>query len=102
MCVHSLQPLLSVLRAKQTLDRLDAGSRVVCDLDEAHFAIRSYHIANRGRYHSPAGGEILRRFRRTDEACRVVTRERHHRNVPSGKIMREVRVRATTEVMDIR
>ena len=58
-------------------------------------------VADRGRDDGLAGGQVLGRLGRADEARRVVARERQQGDVPAGEVGRQLVVGLAAETVDV-
>src|SRR5690242_7847365 len=58
-------------------------------------------ISNGSRDDRFSASQIFRRLGRTDVACRLVASERQHRDVPTGKVVRQLAIWFWSQVMNV-
>ena len=87
--------------AQGTLDSGHEALGRVSDRDRVDVAVVPDHVGDRGRDHGQAGGQVLGRLGRADEARRFVARERHQGDVPAGEVARQVGVLARAQIVDV-
>src|SRR3954451_5297416 len=81
---------------EQRLCLLDESVRPLGYLHQPGLTIRTPYVRDGGRYHRNARCKKLRSFRRADEAGRLVQRERHYPDPPSGEVAGQIRIRFAT------
>jgi hypothetical protein len=87
---------------ERSVDRRDERHWVVGDPDEVLVSVGLHDVTDGGRDDWPARGEVLERLGGADELRPVVPGERHHRDVPSRDVRRELSVQLEAEPVDVR